>query len=246
MQKNDKNNNRIDINLTKEISDAKTGLSNNIFSFSGSMSIQEFAFKTKKSTPEIIAYYFKKGIITNNNTVLSEEQIADLCLNFNFEFEKKAMVNETNILANLKFNDDPKDLVKRPPIVTIMGHVDHGKTTILDYIRRSNVAKGESGGITQHIGAYQISYNNNNITFIDTPGHEAFSAMRARGASITDIIVLIVAADDGFKPQTEESVKLAQSANVPVIVFINKVDKPNINIDKIMGELADHKLTPEE
>jgi translation initiation factor IF-2 len=246
MQNKKQNNNRIDINLTKQIQQAKTGLKGNVFAFTGSMSIQQFAASIKKSVSEIIAYYFKKGKITNNNTILNEEEIAELCINFDFDFEKKAVVNETNILANLKFVDDPADLVKRPPIVTIMGHVDHGKTTILDFIRKTNVVKGEAGGITQHIGAYQIEYKGSKITFLDTPGHEAFSAMRARGALVTDIIVIVIAADDGFKPQTEEAINHAKSARVPIIVFLNKVDKPGINIEKVMGELAEHNLTPEE
>ncbi|MDE6476809.1 MAG: GTP-binding protein [Mycoplasmoidaceae bacterium] len=155
-------------------------------------------------------------------------------------------MDETNILENLNIKDDPSKLKPRPPVVTIMGHVDHGKTTLLDYIRKTHVVSGEAGGITQHIGAYQVEYKNKKITFIDTPGHEAFTEMRARGANVTDIVVLIVAADDGIKPQTEEAIDHAKAAGVPIAVFINKIDKPAANPDLAMSQLSEKGLTAEE
>jgi translation initiation factor IF-2 len=180
------------------------------------------------------------------NHVLTEEEMGEVCLQYNYDFEKKIQVDETNILEHLKIKDEQKDLTKRCPIVTIMGHVDHGKTTLLDTIRKSRIVNSEFGGITQHIGAYQVNHNNNFITFIDTPGHEAFSAMRARGAKVTDIIVLVVAADDGIMPQTKEAILCAKNAKVPVIVFINKVDKPNISVDKVINQLAENNLVSEK
>ena len=145
------------------------------------------------------------------------------------------------------FEDEPETLEFRPPVVTIMGHVDHGKTSLLDYIRRTNVVAGESGGITQHIGAYKVDVGNGkNITFLDTPGHEAFTAMRARGAQLTDIVVLIIAADDAVMPQTVEAINHAQAANVPIVIAINKIDKPGANSDKIKQQLADRNILVED
>ena len=164
------------------------------------------------------------------------------------EYKKVLKKEETQDVTNFdayEIVDDEKDLVKRPPIVTIMGHVDHGKTTLLDYIRDAHVVDSEFGGITQHIGAYQIEYNGEKVTFIDTPGHAAFTEMRARGASVTDIVIIIVAADDGVMPQTKEAVDHALSANVPIIVAVNKIDKPDANIERIYTEMAGINITPE-
>lgn len=184
------------------------------------------------------------GLMLGLNDVIDFENAEILCL----DYKKTLKKEETQDLANFEeyeIVDDEKVLQKRPPIVTIMGHVDHGKTTLLDYIRHSHVVDGEFGGITQHIGAYQINHNGNKITFIDTPGHAAFTEMRARGASVTDIVIIIVAADDGVMPQTKEAIDHAKSANVPIIVAVNKIDKPDANPEKILTEMAECGITPE-
>jgi translation initiation factor IF-2 len=240
------NDQRKDIDLTKNLKFVINELKGSTYIFTKPVRMEEFALSIKKSPSEIIKYFFLKGKVFNLNSIIDEDTIIEVCLKYNLDFKKQKNVNESNILANINIKDDPKDLVKRAPIVTIMGHVDHGKTTLLDYIRKTNVVKTEHGGITQHIGAYQISFQNEKITFIDTPGHEAFSNMRERGANCTDIIVIVVAADDGIKPQTKESIKVAKQAKVPIIVFINKIDKPNINVENVMNQLADQQLTPEE
>lgn len=149
-------------------------------------------------------------------------------------------------MEEVTIQDDDSDLSPRPPIITVMGHVDHGKTTLLDYIRKTNIVKSEKGGITQHTGAYQVVFEEHVINFIDTPGHEAFTQMRARGAKVTDIIVLVVAADDGVMPQTKEAINHALAANVPIIVFVNKMDKPNKDIDRIKNELSTLNIVTEE
>lgn len=188
----------------------------------------------------------KQGKLFNQNQILTQELMLELCLEWNIDFEKAKMVTYENLLENINLEDDKKNLVTRPPVVTIMGHVDHGKTTLLDTIRNSKVTNQEHGGITQHIGAYQIKTNNKLITFIDTPGHEAFTEMRSRGSKITDIVVLVVAGDDGVMPQTREAIDHAKVAGVSIIVFVNKMDKPNVNTDRIMNELANCDLTSEE
>lgn len=233
-------------NIKKQLEINETKLKNGIFIFHGPLTISEFANKINKNAADLLTLYFKKGIIKNINTSLSEEEIAELCFEYNLDFKKEDSVNANNLLDKLEIIDDPADLVVRPPIVTIMGHVDHGKTTLIDQIRKSNVLKTEFGGITQHTGAYQITYSNRKITFLDTPGHEAFTEMRSRGAKITDIVVIVVAADDGVKPQTIEAIDHAKAANVPIIVFVNKIDKPSIDLEKIKSQLSEIDIVCEE
>ncbi|EGK2468460.1 translation initiation factor IF-2 [Campylobacter jejuni] len=208
--------------------------------------VYEFADKIGKSTSEVISKLFMLGMMTTKNDFLDEDAIEILAAEFGIEINIINEADEFDYVKDYEEVTDEKDLVTRAPVITIMGHVDHGKTSLLDYIRKSRVASGEAGGITQHVGAYMVEKNGRKITFIDTPGHEAFTAMRARGASITDIVIIVVAADDGVKPQTKEAINHAKAAGVPIIIAINKMDKEAANPDMVKTQLAEMEIMPVE
>ncbi|EMF2449655.1 translation initiation factor IF-2 [Campylobacter upsaliensis] len=207
--------------------------------------VYEFADKLGKNTSEIISKLFMLGMMTTKNDFLDETAIEILAEEFGIEIKIIDEVSEFDYVKDYDMGDE-ESLEPRAPVITIMGHVDHGKTSLLDYIRNSRVVSGEAGGITQHVGAYMVEKNGRKITFIDTPGHEAFTAMRARGASITDIVIIVVAADDGVKPQTKEAINHAKATNVPIIIAINKMDKENANPDMVKTQLAEMEIMPVE
>ncbi|HHU42843.1 MAG TPA: translation initiation factor IF-2 [Clostridiales bacterium] len=213
------------------------------------ITIKQLSEKIGKTGGEIIKKLFDLGILKTINDTIDFDTAELIAAEFNVMLEKQITKTGEELLTELfeeNTIEDEKNLARRPPVVTIMGHVDHGKTSILDYIRKSNVASGEAGGITQHIGAYTIKVNDSKITFIDTPGHEAFTAMRARGANVTDIVVIVVAGDDGVMPQTVEAINHAKAAGVQIIVAINKMDKQQANPDRVLQQLAEHEILVEE
>ena len=216
----------------------------NIVLYKENMTVGNLAEAIGVNSAELVKKLFSLGIMATINNSISFENAEILAMEFEKELKREETVDVTNF-EEYEVIDDEKDLVKRPAVVTIMGHVDHGKTTLLDAIRKTDVASLEAGGITQAISAYQVKTKDNYITFIDTPGHAAFTEMRARGASITDIIVIIVAADDGVMPQTEEVIDHAKAAGVPIIVAINKIDKPEANVERVLTQLTEHGLTPD-
>lgn len=216
-----------------------------VFIYSKPLSVGELSEAINIPVPNIIKFLFLQGKAVTINQVLDDEMIGTICLEFGYDFKKEKVVDEAHF-EEIEIEDDPSSLVERPPVVTVMGHVDHGKTSIIDAIRHSNVAGKEAGGISQAIGAYQKDHNGKKITIIDTPGHAAFTAMRARGASVTDIVVLVVAADDGVMPQTIEAIDHAKAANSQIIVAINKMDKPGANPHKVKEELMAHDVIAED
>lgn len=209
------------------------------------MNVSELANSLGVGAGEIIKKLMTLGMMMNINALIDYDTAEIIVSDYSKKLKREETTNETNF-EELEIIDDEKDLEERPPVVTIMGHVDHGKTTLLDTIRKTNVVDKEAGGITQAIGAYQIKYNNKKITFIDTPGHAAFTEMRARGASITDIVIIIVAADDGVMPQTREAIDHAKASGVPIIVAVNKMDKPGANPERVLTEMAEAGIMPEE
>lgn len=217
----------------------------NRIAYKEGMTLSMLADELSANPIDLIKKFMSLGIMVNLNSVVTFEDAELVAIDYDKELKKEETMDASNF-EKLEITEDDSQLEERPPVVTIMGHVDHGKTTLLDTIRETNVVGGEAGGITQHIGAYQIKYNDKKITFIDTPGHAAFTEMRARGASITDIVIVIVAADDGVMPQTKEAIDHAKAAKVPIIVAINKIDKPGANIEKTMTAMTEAGLTPEE
>ncbi len=220
------------------------GTNDKVVLYKENMTISELANEIGVNGAELVKKLFNLGMMATLNNSISFENAEILVLDYNKEL-KRAEAQDVSNFEEYEIIDDEKDMIKRAPVVTIMGHVDHGKTTLLDTIRKTNVALGEAGGITQNISAYQVKYKDEYITFIDTPGHAAFTEMRSRGAKITDIVIIIVAADDGVMPQTKEAIDHAKASGVPIIVAINKIDKPGANPDKVMQELAEYGLTPD-
>ena len=231
-------------NKEKLMSNTST-LNENIIVYKENMTVSELASLLNVSGTELVKKLFSLGVMATLNNSISYENAEILVLDYGKELKSEETTSVVNF-EKLEIVDDEKDLLPRPAVVTIMGHVEHGKTTLLDTIKNTNVAEGEAGGITQAISAYQVNYEGKIITFIDTPGHAAFTEMRARGAGITDIVIIIVAADDGVMPQTKEAIDHAKAAGVPILVAINKIDKPDANPDRVLQELAEYGLTPEE
>lgn len=251
LKKKDNKDNKNDFNmLKKEMYKHKNKLMSNtstddsIVLYKNNMTVGELANVLNVSGADIIKKLIGMGLMVNINECIEFENAEIIALDYGKTLKREETQDVSNF-EEYEIIDNESDLVKRPPIVTIMGHVDHGKTTLLDYIRHTHVVDKEFGGITQHIGAYQTMYNGELITFIDTPGHAAFTEMRARGASVTDIVIIIVAADDGVMPQTKEAIDHAKAAKVPIIVAVNKIDKKDANVDKVLAEMNEAGITPE-
>lgn len=220
-------------------------LGDGIIEYEEGITVGELAEKIGQTPANVIKVLFMLGTMVTINSSLDDDQVELICLEYGYETKKNVVVSEIDF-ENIEIVDDEADLQSRAPVVTIMGHVDHGKTTLLDSIRKSKVVDGEFGGITQHIGAYQVDVNGKKVTFLDTPGHEAFTAMRARGAQVTDIVIIVVAADDGVMPQTKEAIDHALAAGVPIVVAINKIDKDGADPERIKAEMSELGLMPEE
>ena len=220
-------------------------LDDSIILYKEGMTVSEFANALNLGVGEVIKKLMSLGMMMNLNQAIDYDTASIIADDMGYQLKREEATNEANF-EELEIVDSEDELMERPPVITIMGHVDHGKTTLLDTIRKTNVVSGEAGGITQAIGAYQISYQGKQLTFIDTPGHAAFTEMRARGASVTDIVIIIVAADDGVMPQTKEAIDHAKAANVPIIVAVNKMDKPTANKERVLTEMAEANVIPEE